>query len=71
MIKTLKWNKTSINVNLLMKIMMSYYRLDNNLSQGEGINYNFDWYVMNHSCELVDDNQDWVIDLAFLIGGNR
>ena len=37
---------------------MLYYYVNNDLRQAWSINNNLDWFVINHFCELIDDDKD-------------
>ena len=37
---------------------MHYYYVNNDLSKARGVDADFDWFVMNHLCELIDDDED-------------
>ena len=38
--------------------MVSHYHVDNDLCQARGIDGDLDWLVINHLCELIDDDED-------------
>ena len=50
--------------------MMSYYHIDDDLSKARGVDGDLDWFVMNHVCEPIDNDQDWVVTVSFLIRQN-
>ena len=37
---------------------MPYYHVNNDLSKARGVDDDFDWLVMNHFCELIDNDKD-------------
>ena len=49
---------------------MPHYYVDNDLSKARGVDGNLDWLVMNHFCELVDDNECCVIAVPLLVRRN-
>ena len=51
--------------------MMLYYYVDDDLGKARSVDGNFDWLVINHLCELVDNNKYQVIAVPFLICQNR
>ena len=46
---------------------MPYYHVDDNFSKARGVNVDLDWFVMNHFCELIDEDEDGVVTVSFLI----
>ena len=46
---------------------MPHYYINNDLNKVWGINNDFDWFIMNHFCEPIDNDKDWVIIISFLI----
>ena len=49
---------------------MPYYYVDDDLSKAQGVNGHLDWLVMNHLCELVDNDKYRVIAVPLLIRQN-
>ena len=49
---------------------MPYYHVNNDLSKARGANGDLDWFVMNHPCELIDDDKDRVVTVFFPIRQN-
>ena len=49
---------------------MLYYYIDDNLCKARGIDYDFDWLVIDHFCEPINDGKDWVIAVSFSIYRN-
>ena len=49
---------------------MPYYDVDYDLSKAQSIDGDLDWLVMNHLCEPIDDDEDWVVIVSFLIRQN-
>ena len=49
---------------------MLYHYIDNNFCKAWGIDGDLDWYVINHFCEPIDDDEDWIIAIAFPICQN-
>ena len=37
---------------------MPHYHVDDNLSKARGVDGDLDWLIMNHFCELIDNDED-------------
>ena len=37
---------------------MPYHYIDNDLRKAQGIDNDLDWLVINHFCELIDNDKD-------------
>ena len=46
---------------------MPYYYIDNDFSKAKGIDSDLDWFIINHLCELINDDEDWVIVVSFSV----
>ena len=50
--------------------MLLHYHNNNDLCKARGINCDFDWLIIDHFCEPVDDDKDWVIAISLPICQN-
>ena len=37
---------------------MPYYHVNNDFRKARGVNGDLDWFVMNHLCDPIDNNED-------------
>ena len=49
---------------------MSHYHVNDDLSKARSVDGDLDWLVMNHFCEPIDDDKDWVVTVSLLIRRN-
>ena len=49
---------------------MPHHYVDNDLCKAQGIDGNLDWLVINHLCESIDDDEDWVIAVSLSVRQN-
>lgn len=50
---------------------MMFYHIENNFYKTKRINDDHNRLVVYHFCRPLKNNKDQIIDLGFLIGGNR
>ena len=43
---------------------MPHYYVNDDFCKAQGIDDNFDWLVINHFCEPIDNDKDWVITVS-------
>ena len=46
---------------------MPYYHVNNDLNKAQGINNNLDRFVIDHLCEPINNDEDWVIVVSFSV----
>ena len=49
---------------------MLYYHIDDDFSKVCDVNSDFNWLVINHLYEPVNNNEDWAIAVSLLIRQN-
>ena len=49
---------------------MPYYHDDDDFSKAQGVDGDLDWLVMNHFCEPIDNDEDWLITVSLPIRQN-
>lgn len=64
-------NCLSITDNRVGKAVVPYYYVRNYLHKSWSINSDFNWLIVHHFCQTVDNDENLVIAITFSVGEYR